>query len=264
LLGGGDRAKSKVKFHASKIGHDQNLPLLAINVGKEINNMIQKPRDHKQKINIITILLIASVISVALAIFRMQRSGTLHYRNLIWNLILAWIPLIFSLLAYVSTISQKPILYIIILVSTIVWLLFFPNAPYIITDFQYLSLVRDSVPVWYDVILLVWFAWTGLLLGIVSLYLMQEIVKRVLGSSMSWLFVVVSIGLGSYGIYLGRFDRWNSWDVFENPRTFIFDLITTFRHPLGNLYLLGFTLLFALFFFFIYLFHVTFAKMMSE
>jgi uncharacterized membrane protein len=224
----------------------------------------QKLLVHKKKISIITILLTASIVSVSLALFRMQQSGTLHYRNLLWNLILAWIPLIFALLAYISTISKKSILYLIIFGSAIVWLLFFPNAPYIITDFQHLSLVETSVPVWYDVILLVWFAWTGLLIGIVSLFLMQEIVKGVFGNFLSWLFVLVSIGLGSYGIYLGRFDRWNSWDVFENPRTFILDLINTFRNPLGDIYLLGFTLLYALFFLFNYLIHITFAKLINE
>jgi uncharacterized membrane protein len=226
--------------------------------------MIQKVVKHKYKISILAILLTASIISVALALFRMGHSGTLHYRNLLWNLILAWIPLIFASLAYISTISRKPILYIVILGSAFVWFLFFPNAPYIITDFQHLSFVVTSIPVWYDVILLVWFAWTGLILGVVSLYLMQEVVKRVFGKALSWLFVLVSIALGSYGIYLGRFDRWNSWDVFANPKSFVYDFLDTFRHPLGNIYLLGFTLLYASFFLFNYLVYTTFAKMMSE
>jgi uncharacterized membrane protein len=226
--------------------------------------MLKKMTPHKYKIAILVILFIASVVSVALALFRMRHSGTLHYGNLLWNLILAWMPLIFALLAYVSTISRKPLLYIVMLGCALVWLLFFPNAPYIITDFQYLNSVVSSVPVWYDVILLVWFAWTGLILGIVSLYLMQEVVKRVFGNALSWLFVLVSIGLGSYGVYLGRFDRWNSWDAFANPKSFILDFLETFRHPLGNIYLLGFTLLYASFFLFNYLVHTTFAKMMSE
>jgi uncharacterized membrane protein len=226
--------------------------------------MLKKLTPHKYKIAIFVILFMASVISVALALFRMGHSGTLHYRNLLWNIILAWIPLIFASVAYISTISRKPILYIVILGSAFVWFLFFPNAPYIITDFQHLSFVVTSVPVWYDVILLVWFAWTGLILGVVSLYLMQEIVRRVFGRVLSWVFVLVSIGLGSYGIYLGRFDRWNSWEVFANPKSFILDFLETFRHPLGNIYLLGFTLLYASFFLFNYLVHTTFAKMMSE
>lgn len=226
--------------------------------------MIEFMKAHKQKILVVSILLMASIISVSLALFRMQRSGTLHYKNLLWNLVLAWIPLIFALVAYISSNSRKRILYLVILGSALVWLLFFPNAPYIITDFQHLSFVETSIPVWYDVILLVWFAWTGLLLGIVSLYLMQEVVRGLFGNIVSWLFVIVTIGLGGYGIYLGRFDRWNSWDAFANLEAFFLDFLETFRHPLGNIYLLGFTLLYASFFLFNYVIHVSFAKMMSE
>ena len=97
------------------------------------------------------------------------------------------------------------------------WLAFFPNAPYILTDFLHLGSMGDIVPGWYDVLLLYWFAWTGLILGIVSLYLMQEIVTRGLGTAAGWVFVVVAAGLGSFGIYLGRFLRWNSWDLVRRP-----------------------------------------------
>ena len=77
----------------------------------------------------------------------------------------------------------------------------FPNAPYILTDFLHLGSMGDIVPGWYDVLMLFWFAWTGLILGIVSLYLMQEIVTRGLGTAAGWVFVVVVAGLGSFGLY---------------------------------------------------------------
>ena len=94
---------------------------------------------------------------------------------------------------------------------------FFPNAPYILTDFLHLGSMGDIVPGWYDVLMLFWFAWTGLMLGVVSLYLMQDIVARALGGAAGWVFVVLAAGFGSFGIYLGRFLRWNSWDLLRRP-----------------------------------------------
>ena len=226
--------------------------------------MFPKLYEHKYKFAIFILLGFASIISISLAFVRMQYSDTLHYKNLVWNLILAWIPLLFATTAYISAISRKPIFYMLILGCSLVWLLFFPNAPYILTDFQHLSLVNDNVPVWFDVILLVWFAWTGLLLGMVSLYLMQKIIDRTFGSLIGWLFVFVSVSLGSLGIYLGRFERWNSWDVFQDPLPILTDFLHTLQHPRSNIRLLGFTLLFALFFLFIYLTLIVFGKLAHE
>ena len=84
------------------------------------------------------------------------------------------------------------------------WLLFFPNAPYILTDLQHLGHPKPGVPVWFDVLLLMWFAWTGLLLGMVSLFLMQDIVRREFGRITGWLFVFAVGILASLGIYIGQ------------------------------------------------------------
>jgi uncharacterized membrane protein len=96
------------------------------------------------------------------------------------------------------------------------WLLFFPNAPYIATDFVHLS--HDPLsPFWFDAVTIASFAWMGLLLGFASLYLMQTVVRQWRGPAAGWAFAVVAIGLGSLGIYLGRFLRLNSWDALEHP-----------------------------------------------
>lgn len=68
--------------------------------------------------------------------------------------------------------------------------------------------------------LLLWFAWTGFMLGFGSIYLMQQVVSDTFGQLVGWAFAIGSIGLTSYGIYLGRFLRWNSWDVLRNPSPF--------------------------------------------
>ncbi len=71
--------------------------------------------------------------------------------------------------------------------------------------------------VWYDVILLTTFAWTGLMLGFISLYLMQSVVRRAAGRTAGWLLVLAVLPLASFGIYVGRVLRWNSWDVLTDP-----------------------------------------------
>ena len=105
-------------------------------------------------------------------------SHTYHYWFLLWNLALAWVPFVFAAIAYRLASARRAVLYVFIVAAAVVWLAFFPNAPYILTDFLHLGSMGDIVPGWYDVLMLYWFAWTGLMLGIVSLYLMQEIVAR--------------------------------------------------------------------------------------
>jgi uncharacterized membrane protein len=131
-------------------------------------------------------------------------------------------------------------------VPVALWLLFFPNAPYLVTDFLHL-VEREPVPIWYDILMLATFAWTGVLLGFASLRAIQTIVADHLGQFASWLFVSGSLGLGGLGIYLGRFSRWNSWDVFSEPKAVLKDLLLPFTSPLNNKEFFGFSLLFAAF-----------------
>jgi uncharacterized membrane protein len=207
---------------------------------------------YQNKFAIFLLLAAASMICFMLAFVRMTRSDSTRYGFLLWNLMLAWIPFVFAALAYALANVRKRILYLLILAAAGAWLVFFPNAPYILTDFQHLSQVTDGIPVWYDVLLLIWFAWTGLLLGMASLYLMQEIVARMLGSTASWLFVVCVTGLSSFGIYVGRFMHWNSWDAWTNPLPLAQDIWDEIRHPLINKEAYGFTFMFTLLFLFIY------------
>ena len=160
--------------------------------------------------------------------------------------------------------ARKPVLYVVMLAFAAVWLVFFPNAPYILTDFQHLSVSIDGIPVWYNVILLIWFAWTALLLGIISLYFMQEIVARALGNLTSWLFVILVTGLSSFGIYVGRFMRWNSWDTWNQPLPLARDIWAEISHPLANKEAFVFTIIFTLLFLFIYVTLVVFGNITLE
>ena len=185
-------------------------------------------------------LVAASAASVALAVVRDRHAGNLDFWFLIWNLALAWIPFLLALAAYAS--ARRP-------TSTAMlglgWLLFFPNAPYIVTDFVHLSRVAP-VPFWYDALTIGAFAATGLALGFASLYLMQCVVRDTVGVVASWLAVLVACALGSVGIYLGRFVRANSWDVLTRPEWFARLAHARLLDPFGNPRLIAVTCAFTL------------------
>jgi uncharacterized membrane protein len=159
-------------------------------------------------------LFAGSLFCVALVLIRNAHTGNDGGRYLIWNLFLAWIPFALAVFVYDRWRRNKTGIGLVVLGG--VWLLFFPNAPYIATDFVHLQ--HDPLaPYWYDAVTIAAFAWMGLLLGFASLYLMQTVVRQARGPVAGWIFAVVAIGLGSLGIYLGRFLRLNSWDAVEHP-----------------------------------------------
>jgi len=216
---------------------------------------------NKYKLAIFGLLLAASIICVILVVARIARSDSGRYVNLIWNLFLAWIPFVLAYAAY--GLSQRRILLILVIpVTAVLWLLFFPNAPYILTDLQHLAQDSSDMPLWYDVIMLVWFSWTGLLLGLVSLYLMHEIVHRTLGRAAGWIFVFAVSGLSSFGVYLGRFVRFNSWDILQGPKEIAVSILGLVIDP--SLRLVAFTVLFTVFYLFVYLTLYSFGHLLQE
>ncbi len=174
---------------------------------------------------------------------RTQLSGERTYLFLIWNLFLAWLPYLFALAAHLLFSRRRKINFPVLLLSAS-WLVFMPNAPYLITDFLHLQ-PRGSVPLWYDVGFLMTLSITGLFLGLASLGAMHHMVRQLLGQIAGWIFALSAIGLGSLGVYLGRFKRWNSWDVIQNPFEILFDSLRIFRHPLGSADMLGFIFMIA-------------------
>lgn len=170
-------------------------------------------------------LLLASLFSFGLWYGRVLYSGYNMYGFLIWNLILAWIPFGLALI-----VIKFPVKHYVTLIFGTLWLLFLPNAPYILTDFLHLR-PRGIVPLWYDMLLIFSFALTGLCLGFVSLALMQMQVAKQWGHGRSWLFVFTVFLLCGFGIYIGRFLRWNSWDIFSSPLSLWQDLYFTLTTP---------------------------------
>jgi uncharacterized membrane protein len=177
-------------------------------------------------------LLAASALCVATVEFRGHHTGDSYYRFLVWNLFLAWLPFVFALAAYTVARGRRGSPAVV--VFGVLWLLFFPNAPYLLTDFIHLS-ASPSAPLWYDALMIASFAWTGLVLGFASLYLMQMIWQRAVGPVVAWLGVLAALGLASFGVYLGRFLGFNSWDALVRPsgvvRVIRNDLENPLQHP---------------------------------
>ncbi len=159
--------------------------------------------------------------------YRVIRTHTIMFLFIPWNLLLAAVPLYISYrLRQTENKRTSAALFA-------AWLLFFPNAPYIITDLFHLQ-QRPSIPLWYDLILLFSSAVLGVIVGFLSLvnierYLAPMIKERTL----PWVILCFFMLCG-YGIYLGRYPRWNSWDVIAQPFSLFADILQDIIHPFRN------------------------------
>ena len=204
-------------------------------------------------------LVAASLFCVALVLVR--ESGSAKFGGLIWNLFLAWIPFLLAVAVYDGWRRRRSGGSLVALGA--LWLLFFPNAPYIVTDFVHLEHNADA-PYWYDAVTVSAFAWTGLLLGFASLFLMQTVVRQWRGVVSGWIFAGVALALGSLGIYLGRFLRLNSWDALEHPSVLPRIAHAVARDPFAYQEAIGVTVLFTLALGFAYLLLYNFAVVGRE
>jgi uncharacterized membrane protein len=170
------------------------------------------------KINKITkTLLLVSAVAIVLDFARLDLWGTTNLLYLIWNLFLAWVPYLISLYFIKKDTSTSNFVLFFIL-----WILFFPNAPYLVTDVLH---IVSSLPalLWYDSLLLFFFGWIGLLLGMLSLLHVHQYIKMHMSQLFSEIMVLIICFVSSFGVYLGRFERWNSWDIVANPLHLIKD-----------------------------------------
>ena len=226
-----------------------------------IRRFIDYLSPNKYRLTMFALLAGATIFSVIVWRVRSDFSGSGNYAFLIWNLFLAWIPFLISYFTYTAILNRRQVL-VVVPIAAFFWLIFFPNAPYILTDFQHLAGHWRDAPVWYDVMLLIWFSFTGLLLGMVSLFLMQEIIRREFGRWVGWGFVAAVTALSSAGVYVGRFLRWNSWDIFFHPGGMAEYTLQSAQDP--SLRSIGFTSLFGTFFLFLYLILYTFGHLLFE
>jgi uncharacterized membrane protein len=183
-------------------------------------------------------LLLSVAFTILLITLRLLYFKQVAFLFFVWNLFLAVIPLVMSnRLTRMKKLNLKAVIFLI------GWLLFLPNAPYIITDiFHYKE--RPPVPAWYDLLLITSAAWNGLIIGVVSLLQVEEFLQDKVAPIILKIFIPVTILACSFGIYLGRFLRFNSWNVLTNPNILLHQSATRFLNPFDNIKTWGFTFLF--------------------
>jgi uncharacterized membrane protein len=218
---------------------------------------------YRRQLAVLASLGFATALCLGLLELRAWHYGSSAHRGLVWNLFLAWLPALGAFAAYNLNRWPTRFRWLPIIGLSLLWLLFLPNAPYLITDIIHLKQNR-GVPLWYDLITLVAFAWTGLFLGLVSLYMMQMLVRRTMGNAASWFFALGALSLNGFGIYFGRFLRWNSWDVLFRPASLFNDLLEGLRNPFAYLHTIAFAGLFTLFLIAVYLMLLSFTQLHRE
>jgi len=196
----------------------------------------------KQKNTSLNIALSLSVLfTMLLLAVRIAKTNEWFYIFYVWNTFLAIVPLIFSRqLLKQPTLNAKAIFFII------GWILFFPNAPYIITDLIHFD--NDNIVGsirWYDLLLVMSATWNGLILGLISLMEVEKFMSKFFQTIWLNLFVFTSLFLCGFGIYLGRFLRFNSWDILTKPYELMHASAHQALHPVENFKTWGFSFLFS-------------------
>ncbi|MBD0374379.1 MAG: DUF1361 domain-containing protein [Flavisolibacter sp.] len=179
------------------------------------------------------ILLFSCLFSILMLAARILYTGSFLFIFLIWNLFLAYIPYVLSNYILRNAGNKEKLRCLIPLF--VIWLLFFPNSFYIITDLFHLRITED-MPLWFDLALIFSFAWNGLLPGILSLRQMEKLMVTQFKLKNELFFIYPIMCLTSMGIYIGRYLRFNSWDVLTNPFALSGAVLELFIHPLRNRY----------------------------
>jgi len=167
--------------------------------------------------------------ALLLVVFRVKLTDNTFYLFLVWNLFLAGIPYAITQLFKLSNTLRS--FKIIRGLGFLAWLLFLPNSPYIITDLVHLHSSR-SVLVWLDLFLVFVFAFNGLLLGLLSMLDMFSLIREFYGHKISKYMIFIVCLLCGYGIYLGRFLRFNSWDITTKPISLVYEIAYSLKEPM--------------------------------
>jgi uncharacterized membrane protein len=181
-------------------------------------------------------LVAASAWCVVLLLVRTHEFGGPIHAYLVWNLALAWIPLVLAMMLLALYKRRRSPLELIAVGAA--WLLFLPNAPYVLTDFIHLGEAHRL----YDTILIGSFAFTALALGFASLLLVQLVVTRAAGAMLGWVAALSALFFASIGMYLGRVLRFNSWDAVQRPHLLWSVARVRLSDPFGNPQLIGFVI----------------------
>jgi uncharacterized membrane protein len=214
----------------------------------------------ERRIVLVACLAVLSMLVIAMIVFQIAYTGTSEHSAIAWNLLLAWIPFWLALIVYDRSRSGASTL--TLGAAAVLWLLFLPNAPYIVTDLKYID-GFSGLEALYNLVLLTSAAFTGLLLGLTSLFIVHAVARRLVGALNAWALVVAVLTLSSFGIYLGRVQRWNSWDVFVRPGSLFGDVAAGLTDPLSHQRPIAVTILFTSFLLASYLVFYSVARLSS-
>lgn len=195
---------------------------------------------------LIVAVVLANLLSIGLLINRIIFSDSDRYAFLLWNAILAAVP---AFLAYwlVCRVRKYGWLKPAQLLLGGLWLTFLPNSFYVITDLVHLR-PNFEADIFYDIILLSSFWLNGLILGILSIVLVHLELNKRLSVVKSSAVIGTVILISSFAVYLGRFTRWNTWDLLLQPAGLLFDVSDRFVNPAQHPQTFQFTILLFLFF----------------
>ncbi len=183
----------------------------------------------KEVLFLILLLLIPSVAAVGMWFVRVLLTGSLYLGFILWNLILAWLPLLLAL-AVIKFVSSYRLIHYKSIGSLLLWLVLLPNSFYVVTDFIHLRNFNNRYRL-LDIVILLLFSIAGLALGYVSLLLVHRCLEKRVHLSWAHWFAGAVLLLSSFAIYLGRHLRWNSWDVLFQPSGIIFDVSNRLLYP---------------------------------
>lgn len=177
-------------------------------------------------------LLLPAVLTVLLFLFRVSYTHSWTYWFLMENLVLAFLPLALSL-ALVKNLKKKQWNDLSNIILGILWLIFLPNAWYVLTDYVHVA-PTGQINLLFDIVLITSLTTAGFAAGFTSLMMVHKQLLKKLSFELSALAVAAILLLSSFAIYLGRDLRWSSWDVVANPDGIALDVSDRFLHPLGH------------------------------
>lgn len=190
--------------------------------------------------NLFNRLLTVFFIFIGLLIaFRVFYTHSLVHVFLSWNIFLAWIPYMLS--NYFVEVTKKTKWKQFFLFFS--WLIFFPNSLYIVTDLIHMEENTD-IPVWYDAVLLFASSFIGIMMAFVSLRKVEYFLRSIFSRKAVAFFIPAILFISSFGVYLGRFQRWNSWDIIKDPLALAMDIMSNFINPIHNYKTWAITVLF--------------------
>jgi uncharacterized membrane protein len=210
-------------------------------------SLIRWTLSRRHRFLLVSVLVLSSLAALGLQEIRQGWTGG-HGRlwPIMWDLFLAWVPLVFAAALYhAHEQGTRDAVYVGLL--GVLWLLFFPNAPYLLTEFVHMmphpggeaaSIYEKDAIWWCDLIVTLTISWVGLLLGFVSMYLVQRVIEAKTNLLVGWLAALACLSAGSFGMTLGRILRLNSWDFVTDPRQLVRSLEVLsdpviFHHSMG-------------------------------